>query len=160
MQEYLPNPIAFRNDVGDDLTEGNWMPSGIAVDNAGAVLTRPRSYLANESKILNAAGDTKLVMLEGATTAIVQIWANSVPVGFNMAFEATTDEALADGIVGWVPVPAVRTSTGTAETATGVLNAVPAYAWRIDTRGFTAIRLRVTAKTAGAEQVLVNVCRA
>lgn len=161
-QEYTPNPIAWRNDNDLELQEYNGMPSGISVNQYGHVktVTRRAAPLLDQ-RTINASGETKVFTLEGAETAVVQMHAASAPVGFNMAFEATLDPDPTDAAeVGWFPVPAVRTSNGTAETTTGVLAAVPAYAWRIDTRGLSAIRLRVTAKTAGAEQVIVLVSRA
>lgn len=112
------------------------------------------------SGFFNASGDTRVFRIEGADTAVVQIAAFSSVVGFNMAFEATLSDNDQDVFdAGWFPVPAVRTSNGTSETSTGVLNAVPDYAWRIDTRGFQTLRLRVTAKAAESGQVFVFVNR-
>lgn len=154
-QEYTAAPNAFRNEDFAELTEGELMPSGIAVDRYGHVLTVVRSWADFETFLVNASGETHEVQLDyGETTMIVQM--AGVPVGFNLSFEGALT---ADAALGWFPVPAVRTSNGTAETTTGVLNAVPAYAWRIDVRGLAAIRLKATAKTAGDEQVILGIAK-
>lgn len=151
---YLPNPIAWRNDTHYELDGDNWAPAPISVDATGAVfvITQPRPY-SRAGLTMTAVGDAAGIPMEGASCVVVQIASDTPPNGFNMSFEGINDD-------GPFQVQAVRTSNGAAENSTGVLNALPAYAWRIDTRGIKALQLTVTAKAAGSAAVKIAIQRA
>lgn len=69
--------------------------------------------------------------------------------GGNVTFEGSTDST--DGVNGnWFQLQGLRTNANTLEVTTGVLGAMPNYAWTLDLNGINWIRLNCTALTSGS----------
>jgi hypothetical protein len=67
--------------------------------------------------------------------------------GINCTFEGS----LQDTGENWFGVQAVRTNANTIETTTGVLGAMPAYAWEMSVNALKRVRVRATARTSGTQ---------
>jgi hypothetical protein len=67
--------------------------------------------------------------------------------GINCTFEGS----LQDTGENWFGIQAVRTNANTIETTTGVLGAMPTYAWEMSVNALKRVRVRATARTSGTQ---------
>lgn len=97
---------------------------------------------------LAAVGNTVVADVRRASTVVIALVSGTF-AGLNAIFEGSLDST--DGINGsWTALSAVRSNSNTVESVTGVIAAVPAYSWRLNTSGYNWLRVRATALTSGS----------
>lgn len=110
------------------------------------VSTQPASYAVGTGNI-TANAQTVFLNVERASNVTISMVATTL-VGHNATFEFSNNSTSGtDG--NWYVVQVARTNANTAETATGVLAATPAYGWEVSVNAYKWIRIRATAHTSG-----------
>jgi hypothetical protein len=110
------------------------------------VSTQPASYVPATGNI-TANAQTVFLNVERASNVTISMVATTL-VGHNATFEFSNNST--NGTDGnWYVVQVARTNANTAETATGVLAATPAYGWEVSVNAYKWIRVRATAHTSG-----------
>jgi hypothetical protein len=91
------------------------------------------------------AGGT--VIADCSRASNVMIFCTGTFAGINCTFEGS----LQDTGENWFGIQAVRSNANTIETTTGVLGAMPAYAWEMSVNALKRVRVRATARTSGTQ---------
>jgi len=91
------------------------------------------------------AGGT--VIADCSRASNVMVFCTGTFAGVNCTFEGS----LQDTGENWFGVQAVRSNANTIETTTGVLGAMPAYAWEMSVNALKRVRVRATARTSGTQ---------
>jgi hypothetical protein len=91
------------------------------------------------------AGGTVIADCSRASNAMV--FCTGTFAGVNCTFEGS----LQDTGENWFGIQAVRSNANTIETTTGVLGAMPAYAWEMSVNALKRVRVRATARTSGTQ---------
>jgi hypothetical protein len=124
------------------------------MDEAGRlkVSTQPASYVSGSGNI-TANAQTVSLNVERASNVTISMVATSL-VGHNVTFEYSNNTT--NGVDGnWYVIQVARTNANTAETATGVLTATPAYGWEASVNTYKWVRVRATAHTSGTAAYLI-----
>ncbi len=148
--------IASERRDADTASVADGAASPIYSDETGRlkVSTQPASYIDVTGDI-TAIQPTINTPVAGGTVSgdvsrasNVTVFCTGVYAGVNVTFEGSI-EATGDG--NWFAIQAVRTNANTIELVTGVLSAVPAYAWELSVNGLSRFRVRATARTSGTQ---------
>ena len=116
------------------------------------VSTQPASYTPGAGNI-TANAQTVFLNVERASNVTISMVATTLS-GHNATFEFSNNSTTGtDG--NWYGVQVARTNANTAETATGVLAATPAYAWEVSVNAYKWIRVRATAHTSGTAAYII-----
>ena len=116
------------------------------------VSTQPASYTVGTGNI-TANAQTVFLNVERASNVTISMVATTLS-GHNATFEFSNNSTTGtDG--NWYGVQVARTNANTAETATGVLAATPAYAWEVSVNAYKWIRVRATAHTSGTAAYII-----
>jgi hypothetical protein len=144
--------VAFKNNGGSTTTTLNLntaygtLP---AVDDGGASPVSPGAAPAATTGTITTAvsvvGPVTMGTMDGLTVTVSGTYA-----GVNFGFWGSNDAAL------WVPIAAIRTDTGIAETTSGVLTANQTRAWDVSIGEFLYFRIVATAWTSGSAAIAIR----
>lgn len=110
------------------------------------VSTQPASY-ADVVGSITAVNQTVVINCDRASNITITMVATTL-VGHNASFEYSNNST--NGTDGnWYGVQVGRTNANTADLATGVLAATPAYGWEASVNAYKWFRVRATAHTSG-----------
>lgn len=87
------------------------------------------------------------VIVDCSRASNVMAFCNGTFNSVNCTFEGS----LQDTGENWFGIQAVRTNANTIETTTGVLSAMPAYAWEMSVNALKRVRVRATARVSGTQ---------
>lgn len=111
------------------------------------VASKPASYAATVGNVTSA---TSTVVVNTERFSNLMIHCAGTFAGVNCTFEGSLNST--NGTDGnWFLVQAIRSSSNTIETTTGVLAAAPAHAWELSVNALRYFRIRATAWTSGAQ---------
>jgi hypothetical protein len=117
------------------------------------VSSQPASY-ADTSGSITANGQTVFANVDRASNVTISMVATTL-VGHNATFEYSNNST--NGTDGnWYVTQVARSNANTADTATGVLAATPAYGWEVSVNAYRWIRVRATAHTSGTAAYLIK----
>ena len=117
------------------------------------VSSQPASY-ADTTGSITANAQTIFANVDRASTVTISMVATTL-VGHNATFEYSNNSTTGtDG--NWYGVQVARSNANTAETATGVLAATPAYGWEVSVNAYKWIRVRATAHTSGTAAYIIK----
>lgn len=80
----------------------------------------------------------------------VMMFCTGTFAGINVSFEGCLESTGEN----WFGIQAVRSNANTIETTTGVLSAMPVYAWELSVNALSRVRVRATARTSGTQNWL------
>jgi hypothetical protein len=111
------------------------------------VASKPASYATVTGNVTSASST---VPVNTERFSNLMIHCTGTFGGANCTFEGSLNST--NGTDGaWFAVQAIRSNANTIETTTGVLGAVPAYAWELSVNALKWFRIRATAWTSGTQ---------
>lgn len=141
--------LAVRQDGDATPVDANGDYSALQTNQLGRlkVSARPGDIDATVGTI---TANAQTVVIDAKRMGNVAVTVNGTFAGVNLTFEATIDGT------NWFGIQAARTIGGVVEATTGALSASPAYAWNIGATSYSSIRVRATAFTSGAMNVIMK----
>lgn len=91
---------------------------------------------------------------DGAGSVLIQVDTHAAAVGFQLVAEGRASDTSPWITLGLVPTNSVALTVPIVITA--AFTGIPAFGWRVDTRGISTLRVRVSARTSGACTVAVR----
>jgi len=117
------------------------------------VSSQPASY-PDTTGVISASGQTVFANVDRASNVTISMVGASL-VGHNSIFEYSNNSTNgSDGT--WYNFQAARSNANTADAATGVLAATPAYGWEASVNAYKWIRVRATAHTSGSATYIIK----
>lgn len=146
--------VGKRRDLDSTMVaDGDY--SGLNLDETGRlkVASQPATY-PNGAGSITANSQTVFLDVDRASNVTISMVATTLS-GHNATFEFSNNSTNgADG--NWYVMQVARTNANTAEIATGVLAATPAYAWEASVNAYKWVRVRATAHTSGTAAYIIK----